>query len=175
MLKLMRSQKGFTLIELMIVVAIIGILAAIAIPNFLQYQSRSRQSEARTNLGGIFVAETSFMADNQRYSDFAATGFSLAGITNRYTYRSPNAAGSGGSGGTQGVDLFHSNAGSNTSGGTATAENTVVASGAALPTATAPAQFTATATGNLDTDNTIDQWHINDFKQNLQTPDTNDV
>lgn len=59
MLKSLRSSKGFTLIELMIVVAIIGILAAIAIPNFLTYQLKSRQSEARTNLGGIRSSEAS--------------------------------------------------------------------------------------------------------------------
>ncbi len=59
MLKMLHSKKGFTLIELMIVVAIIGILAAIAIPNFLTYQLKSRQSEARTNLGGIRSSESS--------------------------------------------------------------------------------------------------------------------
>ena len=46
----------------MIVVAIIGILAAIAIPNFLRFQAKSKQSEAKTNLGGIFTAETAYFA-----------------------------------------------------------------------------------------------------------------
>ncbi len=47
------NRKGFTLIELMIVVAIIGILAAVAIPGFMQYIKNSKTSEAKTNLNAL--------------------------------------------------------------------------------------------------------------------------
>ncbi len=61
--KCLQPQVGFSLIELMVAVAIIGILAAIAIPNYQAFQRRARQAEARTMLSGIFTAEKSFIAE----------------------------------------------------------------------------------------------------------------
>jgi type IV pilus assembly protein PilA len=61
--KLHTRRGGFTLIELMIVVAIIGILAAIAIPNFLRFQLKAKSSEGKTNLAAIRTAEESFYAE----------------------------------------------------------------------------------------------------------------
>ena len=67
--KSMKGQKGFTLIELMIVVAIIGILAAIAIPNFVNYQRRAKTSEARTNLGAIRTSQEAYASTADVYMD----------------------------------------------------------------------------------------------------------
>ncbi len=68
MSKLIRkSKKGFTLIELMIVVAIIGILAAIAIPNFLRFQLKSKSSEGKVNIAAIRTAQESYLAEFGTY------------------------------------------------------------------------------------------------------------
>src|SRR5438093_2141255 len=79
-------QKGFTLIELMIVVAIIGILAAIAIPNFIKFQARSKQSEAKTNLKALFTAQKAYFGERDQFLTRGDTiGFSPE-QSNRYYY-----------------------------------------------------------------------------------------
>ena len=72
-----RDRAGFTLIELMVVVGILGILAALAIPAFIGYVRRSKTSEATQNLGSMFKFAASYMA--QEYSDR-----SLSAITGTY-------------------------------------------------------------------------------------------
>ena len=83
---MLRKNKGFTLIELMIVVAIIGIMAAIAIPNFISYMCKSKQTEAKTNLGAIATSQEAYAAETNTYStSFTTIGFVTKGSP-RYTY-----------------------------------------------------------------------------------------
>ena len=63
-----RNEKGFTLIELMIVIAIIGILAAIAIPQFSAYRKRSFNAAAESDLKNATTAQEAYFVDEQVYS-----------------------------------------------------------------------------------------------------------
>jgi prepilin-type N-terminal cleavage/methylation domain-containing protein len=65
--KMMRKNEGFTLIELMIVIAIIGILAAIAIPQFSAYRTRSYNAAAEADLRNAATAQEAYYVDTQTY------------------------------------------------------------------------------------------------------------
>lgn len=75
------QKKAFTLIELMIVVAIIGILAAIAVPNFVKFQCRSKQSEAKGNLKSMYVAQEAYRGEYDKYSNIGAINSAVGART----------------------------------------------------------------------------------------------
>ena len=144
--RVLGNHRGFSLTELMIVVAIIGILAAIAIPNFLQYQAKAKQSEAKRNLVAIHTGEIAYFAEYNRYiDDFNAIGFSVTGSSQRYYY-----------------ELGNASSGTLAPGCTASTLDNVSSSG-----------FKAAAVGNVDGDATCDVWTIDDQKNLVNV--TNDV
>ena len=140
MLSRLRNRKGFTLIELMIVVAIIGILAAIAIPNFLKFQAKSKQSEAKTNLKAILTAETSYFGEYNTYGLFSTVNWAPVGTRQLYAYFIADGT----------TPEFNSTpiafAGS--------------ANWAGFTPAWTATAFTAGAAGNVDSDLTNDTWTI---------------
>jgi type IV pilus assembly protein PilA len=76
---------GFSLIELMVVVGIIGVLATIAIPQYSKFSSRAKQSEAKVNLGGIYTVEKAFFVEGSTYSTcLAQIGYEASGQQRRY-------------------------------------------------------------------------------------------
>jgi type IV pilus assembly protein PilA len=156
----LNGARGFTLIELMIVVAIVGILAAVAIPNFMTYQAKARQSEAKVILGGAFIAATTVMyGQNGTFviADINELGFSPTGNP-KYSYWFAI-------GGTPGTPTAFPG------GSTATAPCNV--NSAPPGVETSGSSFTAGAKGNIDTDATCDEWLINEKK--AMTNLTNDV
>ena len=163
----MKNKKGFTLIELMIVVAIIGILAAIAIPDFLKFQARAKQSEAKTNLGAIFTTQVAYFGEYSTYAGrpgdssgdgtacFADLGWGPEGDT-LYTYYCGDD--------TENIECSKQNCAVTTC-----VDNT----GGALAYQTNRDSFTVCAAGNIDRDSTTDTWSMRDSK--FLKNDWNDV
>jgi type IV pilus assembly protein PilA len=130
------KNKGFSLIELMIVVAIIAILAAIAVPNFLSFVTKTRRSEVKSNLEAIYKAELSYFAEYDRYSDSFVTIRWVPVGAAYYTY-------------SVGTEFFGK-------------DNTINPQPASVTPAATDNSFTAYGWGNIDSDSTVDIWHIDE-------------
>lgn len=123
------------------------LMAAIAIPNFMKFQAKAKQSEARTNLGAVYTAQTSHFGEEDSFGDsFDAIAWKPEGQT-RYSYFLPNQTILNMQGGPECQQL--------------------------PPEVTAAASqegFLAVASGNIDSDATCDIWVINEKRelQNLQ-------
>jgi type IV pilus assembly protein PilA len=123
----------------MIVVAIVGILAAIAVPNFRQFHARAKQAEAKTNLRGLWTAaKAAFLASGEL--NCGLCGWQPEG-DNRYTYRAHTGTGE---------DVFPGSHGGS------------VANAAAAAVDVKYGRFTHNAVGNIDGDAFFDEWSQND-------------
>jgi prepilin-type N-terminal cleavage/methylation domain-containing protein len=83
---MLRNNKGFTLIELMIVVVIIGILAAIAIPNFIAMQDRAKEGSTKANMHTMQLASEDYgVKNNGAYANLASSLVLPANFANPFT------------------------------------------------------------------------------------------
>ncbi len=90
-----QTYSGFTMIELMIVVAIIGFLSMLSIPSFLRFLSKAKRAEAYMNLGSLYVSQKAYWAENGTYSSmlhgkngigWKPEGYSGGGVQEKFNY-----------------------------------------------------------------------------------------
>ena len=91
--RILRTTRklGFTLVELLIVVAIIGVLSTIGVPTFKKMVQKAKKSEAKVGLGGVYTAEMAFFSEYGGYgNNLKGMGYELEGSAALYTVGIPN-------------------------------------------------------------------------------------
>ena len=84
---IMRRLRGFSLVELLIVVAIIGVLSTVGVPTFKKMLQKSRQSEAKVNLGAAYTIEAAFNSEYGSYgNNLGVMGFDIDGLPSQLIY-----------------------------------------------------------------------------------------
>jgi len=138
-----KKSYGSCLITFFGCCLVVGILAAIAIPDFLKFCAPAKQSEAKTNLGAIFTTQVSYFGEYGTYAGgkdcFARLGWSPEGET-KYTYHC-------------GGDTINP-----------TRRGVAPTACLAYPPVSSKRAFTVCASGNIDHDATVDEWIMNDAK-----------
>ena len=141
----MKENKGFTMIELMVVIAIIAVLTALAIPAYMKFAAKTRRSEVKYNLEGIYKAEVSWYAEHAAFDNsFEVIRWNPEGMC-AYSY-------------SVGMEVLGKNPPDNRPVGAPGASST---------------GFAAYGWGNLDDDPAVDVWHIDE--QNNLVNDVDDL
>lgn len=165
-----RATGGFTAMELLVAIAVLGILSALAVPNFIRFQARSKQSEAKANLKALYTAEKAYFQEKDTYNKLVGPiGFSPE-RGNRYTYY------------LDGTDTTHLEDRSGTVPVPHLDDTGISADLFKFPTAINPTEpfhcgrqpfvkpgptgaFIGGASGNIDNDATQDQWTVASFSR----------
>lgn len=184
------DESGFTFLEMMSAVAIIGVLAVIGTVNFQRFMSRTRQSEAKMALAGIYISEKAFLTERSTYSGcLGQLGYAPEGEKRFYNvgFQDDSVNNSScGPAGTATCAAFMFDGGAPASNGTCAPgasmsffpANVKAHTGATLPTTAAAlpttslsqSQMLAGAVGNVSTiDTALDYWTINEVKHLTNT------
>jgi len=146
MKKITQKCRGFTLIELMIVVAIVAFLSMVSMPSFFKFLAKAKRTEAYMNLGTLYLAEKAYWAEHGKYTvvlngkdgaGWLPEGYSGGGPSERFYY-------SYGFKGPEGTSFF-------------TGKLSAAASAVTSQTKADQGTFLAAAVGDIDGDGTLDE------------------
>jgi type IV pilus assembly protein PilA len=155
----------------MIVVAIIGLLSAIAIPNFVKFQARSKQSEVKAGMRAIFTSQKAYYQEHTTFTNYAAAVGFAPERGNRYSYDLGGGQLSDRSTSVETTYVTENGIGADTFkyGSSDSFSASMPSSVVATVNVGNTGNFTATAAGNVDNDNDIDQWSISSLSRSSGT------